>query len=78
MFHTVTKNPLLISNSLSGPTSLDVLIAEHIVTVSISNSNGAHKIGWSGSLREKDMGSGLPYPKSCTHPRSIYPQFVFM
>lgn len=37
MFHTITKNPLLISKSLSGPTSLDVLRAEHIVTVPISN-----------------------------------------
>lgn len=77
MFHTVTKNPLLISSSLSGPTSLDVLIAEHIVTVPISNSNSAQKIGWSGS-REKDISLGLPYPKSRTHPRSLYPQFVFI
>lgn len=78
MFHTITKNPLLISKSLSGPTSLDILIAEHIVTVPITNLKGAQRIGWSGSLREKDMGSGLPYPKFCTHPRSLYPQFVFI
>lgn len=76
--YTVTKNPLLISKSLSEFTSLDVLMAERIVTMSISNSKGAQRIGWSGSLREKDMGPRFPYPKSCSHPRSLYPQFVFI